>query len=255
MKISVVTPVYNGEKYIRETIESIKGQSYNNYEHIIIDALSTDNTINIIKEYPHVLYLSEKDHGQSDAINKGFRLAKGDILAWQNADDLYFPNTFDTIVEFFNNHSEVDIVYGYYQLIDQDRKWICDVYPIKWSGWLFSHGRFCPPQPTIFWRRRVYEKVGLLNDSLNYCMDVDFYSRAVKNNFVFERIPKMIGQFRIHVDSKTQNRDNEKKVFEEYKKVLADNFNYNLFDIFLYKMFQARAKVTKVVKQKWLKKI
>lgn len=60
MKISVVTPVYNGEKYIRETIESIKGQSYNNYEHIIIDALSTDNTINIIKEYPHVLYLSEK---------------------------------------------------------------------------------------------------------------------------------------------------------------------------------------------------
>jgi glycosyltransferase involved in cell wall biosynthesis len=89
MLISIVTPVYNGEKYIRETIESIANQSYKQFEHIIIDALSKDKTLEIIKEYKHIKYLSEKDNGQSDAINKGFKMAKGEILAWQNADDTW----------------------------------------------------------------------------------------------------------------------------------------------------------------------
>ncbi len=254
MKISIVTPVFNGEKYIRETIESIAGQSYRNFEHIIIDALSTDNTLEIIKEYKPIKYLSEKDKGQSDAINKGFDMATGDILAWQNADDTYFPDTFETVVNFFKENPDADIVYGYYQLIDSDSKWICDVYPIKWNRWLFAHGRFCPPQPCFFWRKKVFETVGPLNEQLHYCMDVDFYSRAFNKGFQIKRMPKMIGKFRIHFDSKTQNKNNEKKVYEEYRKVLVANFNFSIIDLFFFELFQYRAKASTIVKQKWLNK-
>lgn len=254
MKISIVTPVYNCEKYIRETIESIANQSYKNFEHIVIDAASNDNTLGIIKEYNHIKYLSEKDNGQADAINKGFKLAQGDILAWQNADDSYFPDTFETVINFFKSNPDTDIVYGYYQLVAQDSKWICDVYPIEWNRWLFIHGRFCPLQPTVFWRRKVAETVGQLNEKLHYCMDVDFFSRVVNKGFTFQRIPKMIGKFRVHFESKTQNKDNDKKVYEEYKKVLATNFNFNIIDGFFFEFFQFRAKVSTIVKQKILKK-
>ena|ERR1035437_10170287 len=254
MKISIVTPVHNGEKYIRETIESIANQSYKHFEHIVIDALSTDNTLEIVKEYEHIKYLSEKDNGQSDALNKGFKIAQGDILAWQNADDIYFPDAFETVINFFKENPDADIVYGYYQLIDSNSKWICDVYPIKWNQWMFAHGRFCPPQPTVFWRRNVFEAVGQLNEKLHYCMDVDFYSRTIHEGFKFERIPKMMGKFRVHNQSKTQNKNNKQKVYEEYKKVLATNFNFSIVDGFFFELFQYRAKVSTIIKQKWLKK-
>ena len=253
MLISIITPVYNGEKYIRETIESIANQSYKNFEHIVIDACSKDNTLEIIKEYTHLKYLSEIDNGQSDAINKGLKMAKGDILAWQNADDTYFPDTFETVVNFFKEHRDVDIVYGYYQLIAEDSKWICDVYPIEWNKWMFAHGRFCPLQPTVFWRKKVTETVGQLDEKLHYCMDVDFFSRAINKGFNFQRISKMIGKFRVHSNSKTQNKDNDKKVYAEYKNVLATNFNFNSIDSLFFEFFQFRAKITSIVKQKLLK--
>lgn len=255
MLISVVTPVHNGEKYIRETINSIKNQNYKNFEHIVIDALSTDNTLNIVKEYDHIKYLSENDNGQSEALNKGFMMAQGDILAWQNADDVYFPNTFQIVVDFFITNPEVDVVYGYYQLINSSSEWICNVYPIQWNRWLFSHGRFCPPQPAVFWRREVYETIGQLNEKLHYCMDVDFYSRAINLGFKFQRIPDMIGRFRVHNQSKTQNKNNEIKVYKEYKSVLGKNFNFNIIDVLIFKFFQYRAKITGGIKQKWLKKM
>lgn len=255
MKISIVTPTYNSGPYIKETMESIHQQSYKNFEHFVMDGLSTDNTSQIVKEYKNAVLVSEKDSGQSDALNKGFNMAQGDILAWQNADDVYLPDTFDIVVDFFKNNPDVDLVYGYYQLMDSESKWICDVYPIQWNTWLFAHGRFSPPQPTAFWRRRVHEQVGQLNEKLHYCMDVDFYSRAVNKNFKFSRIPKIMGKFRIHTESKTQNSANEKKVFAEYRDVLATNFNYTPADSFFFELFKLRASVTKSLKMNWLKKI
>lgn len=254
MKISIVTPTYNSENYIQETIDSIHSQSYKNFEHLVIDGLSKDNTVDIIKRANNITLVSEKDNGQSDALNKGFKLASGDLLAWQNADDLYLPGAFETVIRFFQMNPQVDVVYGYYQLIDSKSKWICDVYTPGWNTWAFSHGRFCPPQPTVFWRRRVHQKVGQLNEKLHYCMDVDFYSRAVNNNFKFARIPEMLGQFRVHTESKTQNEENEKKVAAEYKHVLAENFKYTKTDSFFFELFKFRASITKSLKMKWFKR-
>lgn len=254
MKISIVTPTFNSAKYIKETIDSIHQQSYTHIEHIVIDGLSSDNTVEIVKSFRQIKVISEKDSGQSEALNKGFKMADGDILAWQNADDTYLPGAFQTVVDYFSQNPEIDIVYGYYQLIDSSSKWICDIYPIEWNKWLFAHGRFVPLQPTVFWRRRVFQRVGLLKENLHYCMDVDFFSKAALEGFLFKRIPQKLGQFRIHTQSKTQNKSNEQRVKQEYKRVLSDNFRYNFLDKCFFELFHYRSKLAKGVKTRWLKK-
>ncbi|PRY12310.1 GT2 family glycosyltransferase [Pontibacter ummariensis] len=253
MKISIITPTYNSEAYIKATLDSIHEQTYKNFEHVLVDGLSNDRTLDIVASYENITVISEKDNGQSDAINKGLKLVKGDILAWQNGDDLYFPDTFQTVVDYFTSHPDIDVVYGHYQMIDNQGQWICDVRPVEWNSWLFSHGRFCPVQPTVFWRRRVTEKVGLLDESLFFCMDVDFYAKAVLNGFRFSRIPKMLGQFRVHEESKTQNKNNRTKHYKEYKKVMSQHFSYKPLDYVAFDFFQKRAQLAAVVKQNFLK--
>lgn len=255
MKISIITPTFNSARYIKETIDSIQQQSYTNFEHIIVDGDSKDDTMEIIRSYQGIQFLSERDTGQSNAINKGLRMATGDILAWQNADDLYSKDTFKIVVDYFNDNPSVDIVYGNYQLIDSESKWICNVYPIEWNKWMFSHGRFCPLQPTVFWRKKVSDQVGLLNESLHYCMDVDFFSRIVNEGFTFSRISEILGQFRVHTLSKTQNKLNESKVAREYKDVLAANFDFKFIDNVAFTFFQWRSRFAKTIKQKFLKKM
>ena len=253
MKISIVTPVYNCEKYIRETIESIKNQSYQNFEHIIIDGKSTDNTLSIIKEYNYLSLISEKDQGQTDAINKGFRLTNGDILAWQNADDTYEPETFKKVVDFFKNNKDVDVLYGSYKVIDSKSTWVCDVYNKKWNKFLFSHGRFVPLQPTVFWRRSVYEQIGELDIALHFCMDVDFFARA-SQKFKFASTKEFLGSFRIHNESKTHNPINKLDVLKEMHVVLAKNFKYNFIDSSIFWLFMLRANIAEFIKTKWLKR-
>jgi glycosyltransferase involved in cell wall biosynthesis len=254
MKISIITPAFNSGRYILETMKSIHSQSYKNFEHIIVDGLSKDNTLEIVKKFENTFVISEKDNGQSDAINKGFRKCGGDIIAWQNADDNYLPGAFESVVKFFNDNPNVDLVYGYYQLIDSSSNWICDVYPMKWNDWMFKHGRFVPLQPTVFWRRSVLESIGLLDESLHYCMDVDYFARALNKGFNFAGIPLVLGQFRVHDESKTQNKHNKKVVKQEYKSVLARHFNYGVLDSLVFDFFQLRAQVTKKIKLSVLKK-
>ena len=118
-KISIITPSLNQGNYIRDTIESVLNQNYNNWEHIIIDAGSNDATISILKEYPHIKWISEKDDGPVQALNKGFKMADGDIFAWINADDYYEKNIFNNIVHIFSDN-EIDILFGIITFIYQE---------------------------------------------------------------------------------------------------------------------------------------
>lgn len=248
MKISIVTPSYNSQNYIEQTIQSIMNQSYKNFEHIVIDGNSTDGTIKILKKYPHLQWISESDKGQADAINKGFQLASGDILAWQNADDLYFPETFQLVVDFFKDNPDIDVIYGGYQIIGDKGEVLCKVDPMNWNLWLFSHGRSVPLQPTVFWRRKVYEGVGILDINLHYCMDIDFFCRACKNNFKFAKVNQLLGQFRLYENSKTGQKKNLKNIYKERKQVFRENFTYSLFDIFIYEVFYWRGKIARFIK-------
>ena len=253
MKFSIVTPCYNSGAYIEQTIRSIMDQSHSDVEHIVMDGGSKDATVDILKKYPHIQWRSEKDKGQSDALNKGFRLVTGDILAWQNADDTYLPGAFETVAKAFRENPDVDLVYGDYQLIRADGSWICDVHPIDWDSWKFAHGRFVPLQPTAFWRRRVYEELGDLNADLHYCMDVDFFARAALR-FKYKRIPSLLGQFRVHDESKTMNKANKRKVSDEYRSVLAGHYGYTRLDHFWFDFFRIRSHYARKIKTAWLKK-
>ena len=121
LKFSVITPSFNNAQYIEQTIKSVLEQNYPNFEHIVIDGGSTDGTVEILKKHSHLKWVSEKDEGQADALNKGFRMATGDIIAWINSDDWYEPNIFGNIAEWFERNPDKNIVMGDCNLIDPAR--------------------------------------------------------------------------------------------------------------------------------------
>jgi len=231
-RISIVTPSYNQGPYIEETIRSVLLQRYPNLEYIIIDGGSTDNSIEIIKKYePWITYwASERDHGQSHAINKGLKKSRGDIVAYLNSDDIYLPGTIQKVARYFDKHDSVDIVYGDCRIIDEKSKMIA-----QWCSRVFDlFSELCLNfiyQPTSFIRRRVIRKVGYFDENLHYTMDVDYWYRA-GCHFEFEYIPEVLACFRVSSDSKTG--DSQIPIVNERKRVI-ERFLSNCHDQYIKK--------------------
>jgi glycosyltransferase involved in cell wall biosynthesis len=205
-KISIITPSYNQAEYLERTILSVINQNYSNLEYIIIDGGSSDESIDIIKKYEkHISYwVSEMDNGQTDAINKGFRIANGEIIAWQNSDDVYLPNALNTIASAFITNPNVDLVFGNRYNIDKFDNILRDMryVPFNYNALIYEGSALC--NQTAFWRTSVFKKVGYLNEDMNFCMDYDFWVRTAKcATFLFVR--EYIGCFRYHKKSKTSN--------------------------------------------------
>jgi glycosyltransferase involved in cell wall biosynthesis len=178
--ISLVTPTFNRRDLLEWTLRSVRGQSYPNLEHIVVDGGSTDGTLAMLarfeKTYP-LRWLSEPDTGMYNAINKGMRLAKGSLLAYLNSDDLYFPWTVETVIAAFGRHPDADFVVGDALKVDdatgrQEVYWTrpFDLDYIKRVGFLV--------QPTVFMRREAFDAVGPFDESIRYVADCDFWMRA-----------------------------------------------------------------------------
>lgn len=249
-EISIITPTYMSGAFIEKTIKSINAQKKELFEHIVIDGCSNDGTQEVLKKYKDISWVSESDSGQTNAINKGFKMAKGNILAWQNADDLYLPGAFEYVVDFFENNPDVDIIYGPYELIDEKGNYLLTVNPIKWHDWKFKHWRFVPMQPTVFWRRKVYEAIGELDENLKYTMDVDFFAKVVNYGFKFKKVGKVLGQFRIHNESKTQNADNWKEIKSELTTVLSKNFNFSKINHMIFNFYFFRSRISNNIRRR-----
>ena len=205
--VSIVTPSYNQARFLEETILSVLNQDYPNLEYIIIDGGSTDGSVDVIRKYEDVLahWVSEPDEGQSDAINKGWRRARGQILAWLNSDDTYLPGTVRIVVQYLEEHPQVDMVYGYVNMIDENGEVIWTIEPSpNFDLDRFVYSYFYVPQQTVFFRRHVLDKVGMLDTSLHYCMDPDLWARTAMN-FTVQGIPRLIANFRTHSTSKTHD--------------------------------------------------
>jgi len=195
MRVSIITPCLNSEKTIRQTIESVLNQTYKNIEYIIVDGGSTDHTINIIKEYiplfhGRLKYISEKDSGIYDAMNKGIRMSKGKLIGIINSDDFYEVTAVEKAVECFDCEKE-QIIYGYLRVLDlKGRTSLLKVHHEELKDKMIPH-------PTCFVARKVYKKYGLFTKKLKIASDYEFMLRVKKNRTVeFIQIPEILANFR-----------------------------------------------------------
>ena len=212
--ISIVTPSYNQGKFIEETIQSVLLQGYPKLEYIIIDGGSTDDTLEVIRKYePWITYwVSEQDHGQSHAINKGFNKATGEILAWVNSDDTYEPGALAKVGEFFGNFPNVDVLYGNANIIDKNSSQIGKVCSIPFNTTAHLYRTVpIPAQSAVFWRRKVFFDSSMLNEDLHYVMDADLLVRFAESGASFFFLHTCFGSYRCHELSKTFSTSDSKK--------------------------------------------
>ncbi|MCK4348108.1 MAG: glycosyltransferase [Thermoplasmatales archaeon] len=204
-KISIITPSLNQGQFIERTILSILNQDYPNIEYIVMDGGSTDNTVEILKKYAdRLIWKSEPDKGQSDAINKGFRMATGEILAWLNSDDTYKAGAIKTMAGYLIEHPEADMVYSDGEIVDVNDK-VIGVFKsgsVNLRGWLYCGG-INIFQPGVFFKNSVIEKIGLLDESLHYNMDTDYWIRMAQTGLSMRHIEKPLARLRWHKAAKT----------------------------------------------------
>ncbi len=212
-KFAVITPSFNQGSYIEETIRSVLLQNYPNLEFIIIDGESDDNSAEIIRDHQdHLAYwVSEPDNGQSDAINKGFKIATGEVLTWLNSDDYYLPGTLHKVANYFLEHPDVDCVYGDLHIVDENGELLYISKASQYDYRTMLYGGARVPQPASFFRKRILDRVGLLDPSLFYTMDIDLFIRFGQHNVNFAHIPHPLAAFRMHKINKTQDVKSFKK--------------------------------------------
>lgn len=203
-RVTVVTPSFNQADFIRHTIESVLAQDYPNLEYIIMDGGSTDGSAAIASEYSSRLrFLSEPDNGQTHAINKGFRMASGEIVAWLNSDDLYLPGAVAKAVKALSPHPSAGFVYGEGYLIDQHGE-ITQRFPHTqpFDLWRLVHLSDYILQQSCFFRRSALHQIGPLRESLRYAMDWDLLIRLA-SRFPVVHLPQYLSCLREHAAAKT----------------------------------------------------
>jgi len=203
--ISIVTPSLNQGAYIEEAIKSVLNQQYPNFEHIIIDGGSTDGTIDILKKYDHLIWVSEKDNGQSQAINKGFKRARGEIIGWLNSDDYYEPGAFIIIVQELCKPEGKYIVVGDCKVVNGKGEKIgyCKAKLTHPSNFIKYWDRdYRIPQPAVFFYKDIIGRVGFLDEELQYVMDYDFWLRVTKY-YQLHYIEQTLAAMRVHDRAKT----------------------------------------------------
>ncbi len=157
-RISIVTPTFNMGRFIEHAILGVLQQGYPNVEHIVVDGGSTDQTLSILEKYPHLEWISERDEGLYDALDKGLRMATGELIGWCNADDLYLPGTFNFVADYFAQNRDVDMIYGDYREIDERGVAFRVRREVGFSDFLFRWLHInLVPTPSAFWRRSIHD--------------------------------------------------------------------------------------------------
>jgi len=207
--VSIVTPSFNQAQFLEQTILSVLEQDYPHIEYLIVDGGSTDGSLELIQRYaPHLIWwVSEPDQGQTDAINKGFSHARGEILAWLNSDDTYQPGAISQAVEYLQSHPEVGMVYGDANLIDASGN-IIGKFPARQTDYRrLRRGYVHIPQQASFFQASLWKQVGPLDPSFYFAMDYDLWVRLARISEI-HYCPNLWADFRLHGSGKSVVADN-----------------------------------------------
>lgn len=208
MLVSIVTPSYNQARFIEGTIRSVLAQDYPQVEYLIVDGGSSDHTLEIIRTYEDRLtwWVSESDRGQTDAINKGFARARGDVFAWINSDDTYEPGAVSAALRYLQDHPNVGMVYGDCNYIDESGDVIGRFKSMQTSHRRIRQGYNHIPQQTMFFRADLWKQVGPLDPSFHFAMDYDLWTR-ISARAEIRYVPQTWANFRLHASGKTLMAD------------------------------------------------
>ena len=223
-RISIVTPSYNQGQFIEETIRSVLLQGYLNLEYIIFDGGSTDETVSILEKYDPFLtfWVSEKDGGQTDAINKGFKMATGDLIGWQNSDDWYQKCAFAHIAKTWTENEKYDIYHGNVNYVSEDGSFLFkagegEFHPLNMLPWQ------CIFNQSSFFSRKIFKEAQFLDLSKRHLMDYEFFWRLYRLGYRFKYVPEVAASHRQHANAKgsTQGDIAALEFFEIYKDIYA----------------------------------
>ena len=223
LSVSVVTPSYNQGRFLERTIRSVLTQEgCGPVEYFVMDGGSRDESVDILRRYAGALeWVSEKDHGQADAVNKGLARATGEVIGWLNSDDIYYPGAIRAACDYFAAHPEADLVYGEANHIDE-QDGIIEPYPVE--DWDFEtlKNRCFLCQPAVFFRRRVVERFGPLDVHRQFSLDYEYWLRLGMRGARFERTDALLAGSRLYADNKTLGA--RVKVHSEINDMLRDLF-------------------------------
>lgn len=228
-KISIITPSFNQAQYLENSIQSVLNQGYSNFEHIIVDAESTDDTLTILTKYPHLKWISEKDSGQSEALNKGLRMATGDIIGIINTDDYYVPNAFNYLIKTFRKHPDVKVFIGDCRFVYEgnNRSFVVSNINISLEDLIRYWDINIPPtQPSIFFMRELIDEFGYFDTSLDRAMDYDLWMRFARV-YTFYHIPHTLAVYRFHNASKSGMGEDWSSFYSEWYHVYRKYRKYS----------------------------
>lgn len=240
LKISIITPSYNQGNFIERTIRSVIDQAYPNLEYIVIDGGSTDGTLEILRKYETRLrWVSEKDRGQAEAINKGLKMATGDIVAYLNSDDMYLQNTLQDVNEFFQKNQGTKWLYGKCTIIDENDK-IKRPLVTAYKNALMQHYSYflllCTNfinQPSTFWSRSMLEEAGFLDENEHLVMDYEYWLRIGCRHRP-GHLNKYLAKFRLHNTSKSVSQFH--KQFQDEMRISSKYNKNNILIVVLHRI-------------------
>jgi glycosyltransferase involved in cell wall biosynthesis len=217
-KISIITPAFNSIATLRETVESVLSQDYKNWEHIVIDGGSTDGTVDLLRSYLHLQWVSEKDRGHYHAMNKGIERATGDVVAILNGDDCYRPNALSKVASAFGKHPDWDALFGDIVYVDGGGREIFRREEARYDYDVLRFGNVCyVTHPTLFVKKAVHDRIGLYRyDKYLNCCDVDLMLRLGQAGCRVGHISELLVNYRLHEHGQTADRRVAENMKREY---------------------------------------
>ena len=240
IKVTIVTPSFNQGKFVEQTILSVLNQTYKNIEYIFVDGGSSDNTMEIANKYKDKIdvIISEKDKGQADAINKGFRLATGELVGWINSDDILYPECVEKIVELYTNNPLGSIYYhSFNNKIDEKGNLIQTYQHIIPDKEHLLKENYSVIQQGSFYNLKLVEKVGYLDENNYYCMDLDLWLSLLKEAPIYHTSDVPYSGFRMYNGTKTDTGKEKflKSIYSVLRKHGAKVHYYTIWhNIYVY---------------------